>query len=149
KTFAPKYFGVELSATAQEAYERDSSFWQKVRTEPLTEKEIRFIRYRDSLYRATHTKAYLDSIDAKTNKITWKKLLLTGLTFYNREKERTWNLPPLTSLYQPFQFGGTRIAVSGFYLKTFKSKKNIAVFSSLSYGLRNKDLNGSISVNRM
>jgi hypothetical protein len=45
KTFPPKYFGVELSATAQEAYERDSSFWQKVRTEPLTDKELRFIRY--------------------------------------------------------------------------------------------------------
>ncbi len=149
KTFAPKYFGVELSTTAQEAYERDSSFWQKVRTEPLTEKEIRFIRYKDSVYRATHTKIYLDSIDRLTNKITWKKLLLNGLTFYNREKERTLKLSAITSMYQPFQFGGTRIGANVFFLKTYKTRKNISVFTNLSYGLRNHDLNGSISVNRM
>lgn len=149
KTFAPKYFGVEMSVTAQEAYERDSSFWQKVRTEPLTKKEIRFIRYKDSVYHATHARAYLDSIDVLTNKITWKKVLITGLTFYNREKERRWNVSPITSLYQPLQFGGARIGANIFYLKTFKSRKNISVFTNLSYGLRNKDLNGSISIVRM
>src|SRR6185369_11113355 len=34
KEFPKKYFGTELSSTAQEAYERDSSFWQKTRTDP-------------------------------------------------------------------------------------------------------------------
>ena len=149
KTFPPKYFGVELSATAQEAYERDSSFWQKARTEPLTEKELRFIRYRDSIYRATHTKAYLDSIDKITNKITWKKVSFTGLTFFKREKERTWAVPPVASIYQPFQFGGTRINASVWYNKIYRSRKNLSVFTNLSYGLRNHDLNGSISVSRM
>jgi hypothetical protein len=149
KIFPPKYFGVELSATAQQAYERDSSFWQKVRTEPLTEKELRFIRFRDSIYRATHTKAYLDSIDKITNKITWKKISFTGLTFFKREKERTWAVPPVASIYQPFQFGGTRINASVWYNKTYRSRKNLSVFTNLSYGLRNHDLNGSISVTRM
>jgi hypothetical protein len=149
KIFPPKYFGVELSATAQEAYKRDSSFWQKARTEPLTEKELRFIRYRDSIYRATHTKAYLDSIDKITNKITWKKVSFTGLTFFKREKERTWAVPPVASIYQPFQFGGTRINASVWYNKIYRSRKNLSVFTNLSYGLRNHDLNGSISVSRM
>src|SRR5438477_623226 len=63
KQFDKKHFGTEISATAREAYEKDSSFWQTVRTEPLTEKEVRFIHYKDSIYRATHTKAYLDSLD--------------------------------------------------------------------------------------
>jgi hypothetical protein len=149
KNFPPKYFGVELSSTTQQAYERDSSFWQKARTEPLTEKEVRFIQYRDSLYRATHTKTYLDSIDKLTNKITWKKISFMGLTFYNREKERTWVLPAVASLYQPFQFGGARASVNVWYSKTYKSRKNIGIFTNLSYGFRNKDINGSISVNRM
>jgi hypothetical protein len=149
KTFAPKYFGAELSVAAQEAYERDSSFWQKVRTEPLTEKEVRFIRYKDSLFRATHAKVYLDSIDRLTNKITWKKVLLDGVVFYNREKERTIQLSSLGSMIQPFHFGGMRISTGVFYAKTFKSRKNFSVFTNLSYGLRNHDLNGSISFNRM
>ncbi|MEI9810592.1 MAG: DUF5686 family protein [Bacteroidota bacterium] len=144
-----KYFGTEISATAQEAYERDSSFWQKTRTEPLTAKEIRFIQYKDSLYRHTHTKAYLDSLDKDLNKVTWKKILLFGQTIYNREKERTWHLPSAISIYQPFQFGGTRAEIDAFYLKTYKSRKNIAANIDISYGFRNHDVNGSFRLERM
>ncbi|TMI63095.1 MAG: carboxypeptidase-like regulatory domain-containing protein [Bacteroidetes bacterium] len=149
KTFPPKYFGVELSSTTQQAYERDSSFWQKVRTEPLSEKEVRFIQYKDSLYRATHTKAYLDSIDRAINKITWKKVAFTGITFYNREKERTLVLPAAASLVQFIQFGGARLSANVWYNKTYKSRKNIGIYTNLSYGFRNHDINGKVSVTRM
>ncbi len=149
KQFPKNYFGVEVSATTEEALKRDSSFWQGVRTEPLTTKEIKFIQYKDSLYRVTHTKQYLDSVDHQVNKFTWKKLLLNGQTLYNRQRERTWQLPPLPGLYQPFSFGGPRISPSVSYLKTYKSLKNISVFANLSYGLRNHDINGSIRLNRM
>ena len=149
KQFPKNHFGVEISATAAEAYKRDSSFWQTARTEPLTPKEIKYIRYKDSLYRATHTKQYLDSIDHLINKFTWKKLLLTGQTLYNREKERTWGLPSLPGFYQPFAFGGSRISPSVFYLNTSKSRKNINLFANISYGLRNKDVNGSVRFSRL
>lgn len=149
KQFPKKHFSNELSATAEEAYEKDSSFWTQVRTEPLTQKEVRFIQYKDSVYRATHTKQYLDSIDKVTNKVTVGKVLFKGQVIYNREKERTWYLPTLASLYQPFQFGGTRISPFGTYAKTFKSKKNISVQANISYGLRNKDINGSLGVGRL
>jgi Family of unknown function (DUF5686)/CarboxypepD_reg-like domain len=149
KIFSKKYFGAELSATTQEAYERDSSFWQKIRTEPLTPKEIRFIQYRDSIHRVMTSKSYLDSIDRLTNKFTWKKALLTGITIYNRERERTWNLPTITSIYQPFQFGGARLELGVVYTKTYKSRKNLFISSDISYGLRNKDVNGSLALTRM
>lgn len=149
KTFDRKHFGVEVSATAAEAYKRDSTFWQTTRTEPLTEKEVRFIRYKDSVYQATHTKQYLDSIDRLTNKITWKKIAFSGQTFFNREEERTWNVPPAISLVQPFSFGGVRISPSFFYAKTSPTRKNINVFTNISYGLKNKDVNGSIRFTHM
>ncbi len=149
KTFDKKYFGAELSATAQEAYERDSSFWQTTRTEPLTQKEIRFIRYKDSVYTATHTKAYLDSIDALINKLNWKKITFLGQNLHNHEKGTTWVLPSIFSLYQPIQFGGTRINPDVYYDKVYKSRKSISFHADLSYGLRNKDINGSVRVVRM
>lgn len=149
KVFDKKYFGAELSATAQEAYERDSSFWQTTRTEPLREKELRFIRYKDSIYAATHSKVYLDSVDALINKTNWKKITYQGQTLHNHEKKTTWVLPSLLSLYQPIQFGGTRIDPSVFYDKQYKSRKTIAFNINLSYGLRNKDLNGSVRVTHM
>ncbi len=149
KTFDKKYFGVEVSATAQEAYERDSTFWQTTRTEPLTQKEIRFVRYKDSIYSATHTKNYLDSMDRVINKITLKNVLLLGQTFNDHEKERRWYIQPISSFYQPLQFGGSRIYVSFMYNKTYPSKKNISLSNNISYGIRNHDVNGGITFSKL
>jgi hypothetical protein len=148
QTFGKKHFGSEVSTTTEEAYQRDSSFWQTSRTVPLSPKEIRFIQYKDSVYNATHTKAYLDSIDRALNKVTWKKLSFSGQTLYNREKERSWYLPPLVSMYQPFAFGGSRINTSFNYQKTYRSKKDISLHTNLSYGFRNQDVNGSVRLSR-
>lgn len=149
KYFDKKHFGTEISATAQEAYEKDSSFWQINRTEPLTEKEVRFIHYKDSIYRARHTKTYLDSLDRLTNKVTWKKWLWSGQEFNNHEKEWHLSLPPLPGLYQPFSFGGTRIMLWVFYHKTFSSRKAVWIRPNISYGIRNRDINGSFSVRHL
>ena len=149
RPFPRNYFGNEVSATAQAAYEKDSSFWDKARAVPLTDKEIAFIHFKDSVFRATHTKQYLDSIDKKTNAITAKKLLLEGVTFYNRQKERTIFIDAIPSLYRPVNFGGPRIGYDAHLFKTYKSKKNISLMLDVDYGLRNKDLKGSISINRM
>lgn len=148
KKFNRGYFGNAISITAEQAYEKDSLFWNQIRTEPLSDKEIRFIHYKDSIYNVMHSKAYLDSLDAVTNRITWSNALFLGQTFNNHEKERRWLVPPLVSIIQPFQFGGTRINLSMFYSKNFPSKKNIAVIANASYGIRNNDLNGSVSFMR-
>lgn len=55
KKFGKGHFGTEVSGATAEAYERDSTFWQTVRTVPLTPKEVRYIQYRDSVYNATST----------------------------------------------------------------------------------------------
>lgn len=149
KTFDKKYFGVEVSATSQSAYERDSTFWNTVRTEPLTGKEVRYIRYKDSIYTATHTNMYLDSMDRVINKITWKKVLLTGQTFNDHYKERRWYIQPVSAFYQPLQFGGSRIFLSFMYNKTYPSRKNITLWNNISYGIRNNDLNGSIRFSKL
>lgn len=149
KKFPAKYFGTELSVTGQQAYERDSLFWQQTRTEPLTPKEIHFINFKDSIYRVTHTKSFLDSIDSENNKVTWKKLAFWGQSFYNREKKRTWYMPSLSSIYQPFQFGGTRIKISSYYSKSYPSKKSISLWGEASYGIRNNDINGNIRFIKM
>ncbi len=149
KQFPKKHFGVELSSADKQAYERDSLFWQTNRTEPLTEKEVRFINYKDSIYRATHTETYLDSVDRATNKITWQNILYKGQNFTDHNKRRTWHLASLLELYQPLQFGGARIQPSFSYFKTYQSRKNLSIYTDISYGIRNKDINGEIDLNRM
>ncbi len=147
--FPAKHFGTELSATTENAYERDSVFWQQTRTEQLTAREIGFMRYKDSIYTATHTNAYLDSMESVTNKVTWKKILYAGQPVYSRKKESKWMLPSLVSVIQPFQFGGARINPWFNYNKTYRSRKTLSVNLNMSYGFRNHDFNGKALVTHM
>lgn len=144
-TFKKKYFGTEVSTTSIEAYEKDSNFWNTVRKEPLSEKELKFIRYKDSVYDYTHTQVYLDSIDKRTNKITIQDVFLDGIEFYKRKYDRTIFLFPITSMFQPLYPGGYRLAYGGSYSKVPKSKKNFGCFANLAYSPNMKDLVGFVS----
>lgn len=148
KSFSRGHFGDEVSVTAQEAYEKDSTFWTQTRAEPLTETEIKFIRYKDSITRRMQSTAYLDSMDKITNRITWQNALFLGQAFNDHKKERRWLVPPLISFFQFVQFGGTRLNLSTFYSKNFPSRKEISVIGNVSYGFRNHDVNGSLSFSR-
>jgi hypothetical protein len=148
-TFAKKHFNTELSTTAQQAYERDSSFWQTVRKEPLTPKEVAFIQYRDSVVREHTTVAYQDSVERYNNKITLKKIFIDGIVTYNWRKERQMIFPTIPDFYQPAQFGGSRIATHFFISKRYKNKKSITLNTELSYGLKNKDVQGFAGVSKL
>lgn len=148
KSFRKGYFGVEVSATSPEAYERDSLFWSSVRTEPLSRQQELYARYQDSIYKLVRTEVYLDSVDRVLNKVTWKKMLIFGQIFNNHKKERMWILPPVTTVFQPIQFGGSRLRLEGAYRKTFPSRKNISLEAMVSYGFRNGDVNGRVDLKR-
>jgi hypothetical protein len=146
KGFGKKYFKNEVSTTLQEAYTKDSSFWQQIRKEPLTEKELRFIRIEDSIKSAQESKPYLDSIDSVENKVTLFKIALLGQTHYNRVKELRFSFNPLWSCYQPVGVGGARINYGIGVDKKFKNKKTASAFVHPSYGILNHDMNGTISL---
>jgi hypothetical protein len=148
KNFRRNYFGNEISATSQQAYERDSSFWNRVRTLPLTEREALYTQYQDSLYKVRQSDAYLDSIDRVLNKVTWGRVLVFGQILNDHRKERMWILPPLTTVIQPISFGGTRVNVSLAYRKTYPSRRNMEFDLATSYGFRNNDFNGRFTFKR-
>lgn len=149
KKFDRKYFGDEVSTVTGEAYKADSSFWSASRPEELTEKEMLFIKYKDSLQRVMTSKAYLDSIDREINKVTFQNLVFFGQTINNHEKQKRWYIPPVTSLVQLIKFGGIRFNASVYYTKTFESRKTITLDNNLSYGFRNSDVNGTFRIVRL
>lgn len=148
-SFSKNHFSSQLSSTSHDAYTRDLTFWDDVRKEPLSDKEFRFIVHHDSLYRLTHSKEYLDSIDRDYNKITVAKVLFFGQGIYNRNKEKTITLPPLRYVIKPLELGGIRFAVDATYTKIYPSKKKLFIRSDISYGIRNKDLKGKITYDKM
>lgn len=142
-TFGKKYFNNEVSVTTLEAYKKDTNFWNEARKEPLTQNEVKFIIKSDSIYRAVHSKPYLDSIDKRRNKITLLRVLFLGVENYNRKKERTLSFAPLVSSFRPLLPGGTRIGTSVGYLKIFENKTSVNINVDATYGLINKDIMGS------
>ena len=147
--FERKHFGNELSSTSTEAYKKDSGYWQNVRREPLTSKEIQFIHYKDSILRAQSTSSFLDSVDSYNNKVTVKKLFLEGVDNHNWRKERFMQFGAIPELYQPFAFGGSRIGYNFYLNKTYKNRKNITLLTHLNYGFRNQDLQGSGAISKL
>jgi hypothetical protein len=147
--FKKKFFNNELSSTAQLAYERDSNFWTQIRKEPFTSEEIQFIRKSDSTKALHSQKKWQDSVDAVFNKVTLKKLFLTGQGNYKRSVERYWSFKPLIFAYTPIYIAGPRINYWVSFNKTFKNKKTLDVFTRANYGLYNQDLKGTVSVGRL
>lgn len=69
-----------------EANEKDESFWQNIRTVPLTELERMDYKRKDSIEVVKETVAYKDSIDKKNNKFAARNLLY-GYTYQNTQKD--------------------------------------------------------------
>lgn len=147
--FPKNHFGMEISKTTQEAYERDSTYWQQQRTQPLSQQETKFINKTDSIKRVVTSDKYLDSVEAKINKITFKSLLLEGQGYRDREKGVTLRFQPLWNLYQPWWPGGARINLWNSFDKTFENKKTFNFNENLSYGVNNNDLRGTVYMSHM
>jgi len=143
-TFPKNHFGLEISKTTQEAYERDSSYWEKQRAQPLNNNEISFINRTDSIKRVQTSDKYLDSIEDKINTITFRSLVIEGQGYKNRKKGLEIGLAPLWTAYNPLWAGGSRLGLFCSIKKTLKNKQELDFNENLSYGVNNNDLQGTV-----
>lgn len=144
--FPKKFFKNEVGVTTKEAYERDSSYWDKIRPEPLTKDEQKFQKIKDSIYELTHSEKYLDSIDSVFNKITPLDLLWDGVYFTNRKEKRFWGFSSLAGLIDPFEIGGIRIGPNVTYFKKFENEKFFRFDGQVNWSIQqNWDTKGYIS----
>ena len=147
--FPKNHFGMEVSKTTQEAYERDSTYWQQQRTQPLSNQETKFINTADSIKRVVTSDKYLDSVEAQINKVTLKSLVLEGQGYRDRKKGITLRFQPLWNIYQPWWPGGGRLSLWNSFDKTFENKKTFEFNENLSYGINNKDVRGTVYMSHM
>ncbi|MFT5157332.1 MAG: hypothetical protein ACI83I_001893, partial [Bacteroidia bacterium] len=147
--YAKKFFNAEVSVTQQEAYEKDTSFWARIRPEPLTEREQDFVRRKDSIYMVINSKQYLDSLDSIYNRVTLLKLLWHGQGHINRERKETVDFSPAISLIDPVAIGGIRLRYFMSFYKKYENRKSIYLSPFLNYGFRNQDFKGTFYLNHM
>jgi hypothetical protein len=144
--FPAKFFGNELSVTTKEAYKRDSTYWNSTRTEPLTAEQRKIISYKDSVEAAHNTKAYIDSMEAKFNKITVGEVLYHGIGFRKEATKRNIYISPLLSLINFEVIGGFRLGPFLSYFRRFENGRALHTAGSFSLGLKNMDWTGNLSL---
>jgi len=142
-TFTKRYFGNEMGVTTQEAYDRDSSYWDVIRPEPLSHSEQEFIRLKDSLYELENSKEYLDSVDSAFNKVTFDKVTYFGVYQRNRDKRVQWGLGSLVDMLEPFEIAGVRLGPNYYYFKKWEDQRNFWTSGHVDVGLRNGDIKGN------
>lgn len=141
--YPPKFFGNEVAITTREAYERDTSYWQDLRPEALSQDEEQMVRYRDSIQAVITSKPYLDSVDAAFNKVKFGELIYHGVEFRNHERKEHVYISPITGLIEFELVGGWRMGLPySSYFKRWKDDRYIYLSGGASIGLRNADIQG-------
>lgn len=145
-TYPEKFFNNEVGLTVDEAYERDSSFWDKNRPVPLTPEEQRKKFVQDSLTAIYTSEKYLDSVDAVFNQITFLKVAWFGVEHRDREKKSQWYLSSVANFFEPFAAAGFRVGPGFDYFKKFENEQWFDIGTDVTLGFNNLDLRGRLSL---
>lgn len=140
--FPEKFFSNEVGITTEEAYERDTTYWDEIRPIPLTPEEQRKKFVQDSLKAIYTSEAYLDSVDAVFNKITALKVLWFGIEHRDRQKKEQWYLSSVADVIEPINIGGIRFGPGFNYFKKWENQQWIDLYSDFTVGFNNADVRG-------
>ena len=136
------FFKNELRITLDDAYDKDTTYWNNIRLEPLGSREAEFVNKLDSLITYHRSESYLKQQDSIYNRVKPLDFLLFGVGFHNSFKKRTLFFEPLVSSLQPFGVDGIRFSLSGYYNKEFSRANEISLNGRADYGFANNDIKG-------
>lgn len=128
------------------AYYRNEDYWQNVRTQSLNKLEKQYAKSCDSLQQLYRSADYMAQQDSISNHISWMDLLVYGITWRTREKQRLLFLYPLTMQLNFAGVGGYRHKIGGVCVKELPNTWQLETRAELDYGFRNQDLRGKFGI---
>ncbi len=142
-------FWLETAVYKEDAFEKDSTYWNEVRPFTLKEFEKQFIQDQDSMITYHESEEYLRKNDSIRNSFSIKAVFLSGYGHVNSFKKYELTVAPVVNQFVPFGIGGFRYKPGISYRKEFKNGKKIYVAPVIDYGFYNKDFKGSFEGNIM
>lgn len=139
-TFNENTFGREILSFEKEATKKDSTYWNALRPVPLTKEEVTDYMVKDSIKVIRKSKKYLDSIDAKNNKLSWS-FPLSGYSYRNSYNKWSFSIDsPIENLnFNTVQ--GWNSTVGMRYFKTLnETGKWVNFGTNFNYGFSDKKL---------
>lgn len=135
-------FSEEVRKYDPKAFDRDSSFWDSLRSRDFDALEAGYMKACDSLQTLYASDEYYAEADSAYNALRWIDFLLYGIGYRNREKDYSFYINPLTMQTNPFGIGGYRHRIGGTYKKEFENAYTLELEGEADYGFRNNDLRG-------
>jgi hypothetical protein len=141
------YFNGEVLKITDTVNRKDSAYWALNRPMQLTQEESTSYRKKDSIETVRTSKPYLDSVQNANNKLTLKKVLLSGYRMSDHENKSYAYYPSLLSsvLYNTVE--GFVIKYGVTYTKSFENRRSYSIMPEVRYGFANRlftaSLNGS------
>jgi len=127
------YFSKEIIKVEKDANQKDSAYWEKSRPIPLTDEEKGNYKKEDSIYVVHNSKAYLDSMDRKSNKFSLSDLW-SSYRYRNRYDsiEFTINSPLMATSFNTVQGLNTDLGMA--FSKEYESGNTLNINHKLTYG---------------
>ena len=136
--FTKKSFSNEVLSFAENATEKDSLFWHKIRPVTLTSEETTDYKLKDSIKIIRTSKKYLDSVDTKHNKFNLLGII-SGYSYENTYKK--WGID-ISSPIKDLSFNtvqGWNSSVGIKYSKSVNKKgEKFNIGTKLNYGFSDK-----------
>ncbi|MGI4870144.1 MAG: DUF5686 and carboxypeptidase regulatory-like domain-containing protein [Janthinobacterium lividum] len=136
----------EVQLIEKNANERDSSYWAQIRPVPLTGEERLDYHKKDSSEVVRHSRPYQDSLDRKRNEFSPTEVLLTGYTYSNTFRKRSFTVQPIfnNALYNTVE--GYVLNAQATYNQRTDDRRFLSIVPKLRYGFQNKQLQPSLGV---
>ncbi len=144
--FKPKFFDHTILKFYDSSNKKSSAYWDSIRPLPLLTEEVRDYKKKDSLEQVRKDPRYLDSLDAKRNKIRLSGILFTGQSYTIRKRKENIRLESLLSTLNYNTVEGGVINFSPSYSRRFEGRKSLSVSPDIRYGFANKHINPSVSM---
>ena len=139
RDYEKKYFTNEIMSVEQDANKRDSIYWQKIRPIPLTSTEVKDYYVKDSLFVIKESRPYKDSIDRKSNKLTFGSIGLVGYTYSNTFKKKYFTINPVIDMFQFNTVEGLVGNLNLRYTKTYGNNRFFRINPEFRYGFSSND----------
>ena len=141
----PKTFGNEVKRYADDAFDKDSTYWSNERSITLKESELKYIHKTDSLKEYFTSDEYYAKVDSSFNKIDlW--CFLNGIGHRSRKQGTEFRINGIFEQMNFVGIGGYRHKLPGYFNKDFKNAMKLETKGFIDYGFHNKDIKGELGV---
>ena len=147
-TFSKKNFN-ELLRITRDVNKKDSLYWLQERPIPLTVEEKNDYQKKDALALKRESKAYLDSLDKRNNKVRLGNFITGGVNIRNRYKRESFHFDAIPSSLLFNTVEGLAINYGASFTKRIDTlnNRNLSIHTNVRYGFANRLLNANAAVN--